>query len=185
MNIEIGKWYLTKGGSICRVDSIMENELIKVTSHFTGNSVCVPKEQYVNFVETEEPQTEPGLEIVKIDKNKQKSSKTEKQEDLYKKYPHIIKDSIYKVAITTSQNADVEYVKGVGNRLHKKKIKKNSGGATRCVIKCQTDKCKNTKDIKVQDAFQVQHCDKCKEILKKEKLKLLQQRQKERKNEKR
>jgi hypothetical protein len=99
-----------------------------------------------------------------------KEEKKDNYFELYKKYPHIIPDSVYFVKATGQKGATEVAVK-IEGKMRLKKVKSGVKGATRCKIRCQTPGCKNTRDIKVQDAFQVKTCMECKNKKKQENLK--------------
>jgi hypothetical protein len=173
MILEVGKWYNTKRNFLCVVDMIKQDGSVTVRSHLTGNYIDITKEQVEFFTEAEEPNTEPGVAL--MGEESKKSNESGEYDHLYKKYPNIVKGSIYKVqsiASNANHTEELHYVNVNGKKRAKiKKQKKTAKGATRCLITCQVDGCNNTRDIKIQDAFQVKTCDDCKNKKKKANLK--------------
>jgi hypothetical protein len=168
--IGVGEWYYTKRGHLCRVEKIDNRGHVFVTSHYTGSLVELYPEsgQIENFTPAPEPDTLPGTAIT-MSGSSEDNGKCGQYDKLYEKYPHIVHGSIYKVQKTNALVKE-KLVKEDGR--HKLKKKKNDArGETRCVIKCQTPGCKNTRDIKVQDAFQVKLCEDCKKKKRKKNLK--------------
>ena len=164
VKLKVNHWYISLKGAICRIDEIPNEGDILVTAHYSGSRINVPREQTKYFKETKKPDTEPGTVITS---KKPNENKLTNNETIYKKYPNIIKDSIYEVQ---SSVKPVEQIVKVNGRVTIGKTKA-AKGATRCKVKCQTPGCKGIRDIKVQDAFQVKFCTKCKDTQKKENLK--------------
>jgi hypothetical protein len=162
VKIKVGHWYLSKKGALCRVDEIPEEGEITVTAHYSGSRIKIPHAQAEFFTETSAPDIGPGMARMSSIPKK----KVENYEALYDKYPHIVKESIYIVKSMVTPTEQLVKIDGKA-RLKKNKVAK---GSTRCKIKCQTHGCKGTRDIKVQDAFQVKFCDKCKSAKKKDNL---------------
>ena len=163
LKLKVGDWYLSKRGALCRVDEIPEEGNIIVTAHYSGSRLKIPREQAEFFKKTSKPTIEPGTMAL----NSIPKKKIEDYDSLYEKYPHIIRGSIYNVKSVMANKEELVVIDGK-SRLKKNKVAK---GATRCKIKCETTKCKGTRDIKVQDAFHVHHCDECREVIRKENLK--------------
>lgn len=150
--LQIGSWYTSKMGALCKIDGIHEDGSVDVVSHSTGKKIAVPKEQAEHFTPTNDPKTPVGLLLMKEEDVKHKDyTKT------YEKYPHIIKGSIYCMKDVGAE------IKDLMIRKQKVTIK----GSTRCKILCA---CGKERDIKVQDAFQVNQCEDCRG--KKRKIKL-------------
>jgi len=156
--IEIGKWYATKRGFIVQIDDLYEDGQAKVISHRTGNPIVVSVHEISEFTPAENPGTPCGTVIDK-DGN-EKSRLDSSYGGLYAKYPHIVEGSIYRVQNT---NSGVKQKIDLKRRARKTTVK----GQVRCKIWCQEPECKNQRDIKVQDAFQVKKCDSCKKKTKK------------------
>jgi hypothetical protein len=163
MDLKVGDWYHSKRGSLCRVDEVPDTGYITVTAHYSGLKLQITKEEASHFKEAPKPCTEPGT--IKI-KTKKTPKIIKKHNRAYERYPHIIKDSIYTIVGNMVSTERVIYVDG-RPKIEKDKVAK---GATRCKINCQTPGCKNTRDIKVQDAFQVDCCQECQDIRRREKL---------------
>jgi len=162
VKLKVGHWYLSKKGYLCRIDEIPEVGDISVTAHYSGTRIKVPIEQAKFFTQTSTPDIRPGMaRMTNIPKKK-----VENYESLYEKYPHLVRDSIYIVKSMVTPTEQLVKIDGKA-RLKKNRVEK---GATRCQIRCQTHGCRNTRDIKVQDAFQVKFCDKCKSAKKKDSL---------------
>lgn len=163
---EPGRWYKSKRGCIILVDEIRENGDVIAISHVTGNKIAVPPEQVIYFTPTEDPGTPCGtIMVTGEDASGSTSSNGAGYSDLYSKYPHVVPGSIYKV-----QN--VSGTDGIPTWERKRKGKKISiKGQVRCKIICQEPDCKNERDIKVQDAFQVKKCEACRDKKKKKNLK--------------
>jgi hypothetical protein len=173
MTIEVGKWYHTKRDFLCLIYILKQDESVIVQSHITGNYIFVPKEQTAFFKKAKKPDTEPGIAL--MDKKSEKANISGEYDHLYLKYSNIVAGSIYKVQSTASNaqhTEQLEYVNIDGKKRAKiKKNKKTAKGATRCLVICQVEGCSNTRDIKVQDAFQVKKCDECKKKKRKKDLK--------------
>lgn len=165
---KVGSWYLSKRGSLARIDELLEDGEVLVTSHVTGNKIKVPPEQLLFFKPADEPDTEPGTLLLENSDSDIVPNTTNKYSDMYTKYPHVIDGSIYRVK--NISNKEKKFVRG-----KKTKIK----GQVRCKIECIL--CGNERDIKVQDAFQVKYCLDCKN---KKKRKNLDKFLKNKKNEK-
>jgi len=157
--IAIGEWYTTKRGHLCRVEKIDADGSVWVTSHYTGSLLRIwpNSNQLECFTRAEDPGTQPGTALVS---NSDINGNGE-HDWIYEKYPHVIPDSIYKVKDTSSSKEDMEFKK-VDGKIRAKTVKKTKKAATRCRIRCTNEGCKNERDIKVQDAFQVKVCDECK-----------------------
>ena len=164
--LEVGHWYNSKNGYLCRAEMLHQDGSITVTSHYTGNKIKVDVDQAKHLKETDEPSVPPGTAL-KIIKDEDK--KIDKSFHLYQKYPHIVPDSIYKVRTTNKPVKEIAFKEE--GKIRIKSVKHSSGNVTRCVIQCQTKKCKNTRDIKVQDAWAVTTCEECTKRRRKEKLK--------------
>jgi len=164
MSIDVGKWYHSKRGHLCRAELLHQDGSVTVTSHYTGNKVKLHAEEVKYLKETHEPNTPIGTALQIIN-----SEEKNEYFDLYKKYKHVIPGSIYKVQSTNKSVK--EKVFKVDGKTRVKTIKTSTASATRCKIKCQTPKCKNTRDIKIQDAWSVKFCEECRKAKKREYLK--------------
>ena len=155
----IGEWYRSKRGHLFLVENIESNNSIIVTSHYTGNLFKLNNNQLPFVVgPVQAPKTPLGTAIT--------TQPNEQQDDengfnhIYNKYAHVILDSVYKVKNTGGADKK-DFIK-IEGKLRSKKRKFSVRGATRCKIACQTEGCNNTRDIKVQDAFQVKLWSDCK-----------------------
>ncbi|KKM81525.1 hypothetical protein LCGC14_1328910 [marine sediment metagenome] len=166
MIVEPGKWYNTKRNYLCRIDSISQDGTAWVTSHYTGNKMKVPEKQVKFFMIAEEPDTLPGTAVMEAVNTE---SAQNEYNTLYTKYPNIVQGSIYRVQANVKTKEEIEEFEVDGKKRHKFK-KKIAKGSTRCLVICQMEGCFNTRDIKIQDAFQVKQCIDCKK--KKKKLEL-------------
>lgn len=165
--VELKQWYKTRRGSICRVELLHPNGCATVTSHYTGNKVKVYPDEIEYFVKVDEPDTPPGtaLRIIKDENENQ-----DEYFGLYKQYRHLIPGSIYKVNMVFNRGDKHEVFK-VDGKIRVKCVKAKIKGSTRCKIQCQARGCHNTRDIKVQDLFQVTMCEDCKKKERRRKLK--------------
>lgn len=160
--LEYGNWYATKRGFIIKVEDLHDDGQAKVISHRTGNPIVVSANEISQFTIVEDPGTPCGTIIG--DGGEIKDSMNSSYNGLYIKYPHIVEGSIYRVqSVGSNNNSDEKAIRK--RRGHKTTIK----GQVRCKILCQEPGCKNQRDIKVQDAFQVKKCDECKKKSKKKK----------------
>ena len=164
--VEVGQWYNSKRGHLCRVEMLHPDGSITVTSHYTGNKVKIWPEDLKFFHETQEPKIPIGTALQIIEQEQK-----DEYFEIYTRYPHIIPDSIYKVQVNIRGPRETTFKSDGKTRV--KKIKSSHKGATRCKIKCQTKKCKGIRDIKVQDAFQVNTCEECSIKRRKEKLRAM------------
>jgi hypothetical protein len=162
---DVGKWYRSKRGHLCRLELLHQDGSVTVTSHYTAHAIKINSEESQFLTETEPPETPAGTAMQLI-----KEEQKDEYFDMYKKYKHIVPDSIYCVK-NIGQKSPTEVSFKVNGKTRVKKVKSGIKGATRCKIHCQTSGCKNTRDIKVQDAFQVTVCVECKTKKKKETLK--------------
>ena len=163
MLINIGSWYKSKRGHLCRAELLHQDGSVTVISHFTGNKILLDPEQVSHLRETDQPDTPIGSPMLGT------NTKTmDDHTEVYAKYRHIVPDSIYK---SQSTHKVVEEKFEADGKLRVKTTKSGEVGATRCKIKCQTPKCKNTRDIKVQDAWVTKYCEVCMKIRRKESLK--------------
>ena len=161
--IAIGDWYYSKRGALCRVEQIKIDGTVTVTSHCTGHVINIPPDQAKYLKSAPEPNTAPGSALVKLQANEELI----KYSPMYQKYPHIVPNSIYKVCNVGSSNQN-NLIK-IDGKLRYKSEKSKIRGAIRCKIKCQI--CGKTRDIKIQDVFQVIICLECKKKKRKKKLK--------------
>jgi len=171
MIVEVGVWYKSKRGHFCRAELLHQDGTMTVTSHYTGNQIILqPGEVEHLTMAKEEPSTPVGspLQIVKCDEND--------YSDLYTKHRHIVPGSIHKVLGT---NKTMEEKFEADGKMRIKTIKSGAVGSTRCEIRCQTRKCKNTRDIKVQDAWVAKYCEACMKLRKKAALKAFLQKRKD------
>jgi len=151
-----GEWYKSKRGHLFLVDTVHSDGTIMVTSHYTGNAFKLNSDQ-LPFVKgpVNPPKTAPGTAITENIENQDINGFSH----IYDKYPHVVPGSVYKVKNTSASDKE-EFIK-IKGKLRVKKDKSNIKGATRCKIYCQETGCSNTRDIKVQDAWQVTRCLEC------------------------
>ena len=167
MGLEINKWYYSKRGHLCRVDEILDDGNLVVTSHFTGNRLAIPPYQAKFFTPAKKPNTEPGTAIIRQAFKVCKDAEGHEFDNLYEKYKNIIPGSIYRVQSTSGPTVE-KLVKTEG-KLRLKTTKVASKGCTRCKVTCIM--CGGERDIKVQDAHIVKYCEQCCKTQKKNNLK--------------
>ena len=73
--IEIGKWYRTQRGYLCRAELLHQDGSVTVISHYTGNAVCIDANKVPFLTETDSPETPPGTAMQLI--------REEKKDDYY------------------------------------------------------------------------------------------------------
>lgn len=175
--LQIGEWYKSKRGHLCLIERMKKNrygdEVVVATSHSTGNliEIGIDSGQLEHFVgPVPAPDTLPGTAIFGSGETKENGEVLGKYTHIYTKYPHVIPDSIYKVKNVGNKKEDEEIV-WVNGKPRAKKQKMSIKGAVRCEIQCQIPGCKNTRDIKIQDCFQVKFCVECKGTKRKKELK--------------
>jgi hypothetical protein len=144
---------------------------IVVTAHYSGSQLTIPKSQAEFFKNAPSPKTKPGSAVCEHTLDDE-----ENFEEMYDKYPNIVRGSIYRVK--SNVKAPSEKIVKIEGKI-RIKTGKIASGATRCIVTCQSKGCKNQRDIKVQDAFQVKYCEECKRRIRKENLKEFLKKKKE------
>jgi len=162
MSVEQGQWYNSKRGHLCHVESVNQDGSIVAISHYTGHSIDIPKEQVEFFSEAKAPETACGVAMIDGASDVDTATSA-KHNSMYEKYPHIVPGSIYKMKDNIKSKEDMEFKK-IDGKMRAKTIKKDKtkAAATRCVVRCTMEGCTNTRDVKVQDVFQVKACEDCK-----------------------
>lgn len=169
-----GNWFLSKNGSLCRLDALPKNGewFAVVTSGFTKNQLKIPAQEITFFTPTNPPTDKKNEEDEKLkakiaERLRLKEDKNAKK--AVEKAAKKVEKQLQKEADGVSVNApkqpkpvkdDNTFYQKYPHVIHNSIYFDTEVNKKKCKIKCT--KCGNERSIKVQDAFIVKLCLDCK-----------------------